>query len=70
MVIAGSTCTPWSPIGLQMGLADDATEPWHVWSCEQEFLGPDIVVLENSTRAPENIWAKRICRTRSLFSIH
>jgi hypothetical protein len=50
--IAGTMCTPWSSYGKRLGLADSATEAWHVWSNEMAALRPDIVTLENSDRFP------------------
>jgi hypothetical protein len=66
---AGTMCTPWSSAGPRRGLADVATEPWHLWSCEMEARQPDIILLENSNYFPHEIWQKRMGRTHVLVPI-
>jgi hypothetical protein len=58
--IAGTMCTPWSSYGKRLGLADSATEAWHVWSNEMAALKPDIVMLENSPRFPVDIFESKL----------
>ena len=50
--IAGTQCTPWSEMGLGLGMADPDTEPWHIWSSHMSQLGYDLTFLENSPRFP------------------
>jgi hypothetical protein len=69
VAIAGTMCTPFSPIGKKDGVANMASEPWHLWSVDMCTTQHDIIMLENSHRFPEALWKKRIDRSHSLVSL-
>ncbi len=46
--VSGAMCTPWTPFGARRGLADPATEAWHIWSTAMSLSGHDLITLENS----------------------
>ena len=68
MAVAGTMCTPFSPIGKQDGVANVATEAWHLWSMDMEQSQHDIVLLENSHLFPGELWRNRIGKTHTLVS--
>ena len=54
--VAGAMCTPWSAMGSRKGLADPATNAWHIWYNERTQRPEDIIYLEEADLFPVDLW--------------